>query len=127
MMTEDDDEYYPPVPPMTAGLGGKCPRCGRGALFDGFLKLKDHCPSCGFDYSQADSGDGPAVFVMFITGFVGVVLAFILRFGFGAPPWAVLLVAFAVTIGLTLGLLRPMKATLVALQYRNKAAEGRIE
>lgn len=123
----EEEEYYPPVSPMTAGLGGKCPRCGRGELFEGFLSLRATCPRCGLDYSKADSGDGPAVFIIFITGFVGVLLAFILRFGFGAPPWAVLLVACAVTVGLTFALLRPMKATLVALQYRNKAAEGRIE
>ncbi|MEM9234224.1 MAG: DUF983 domain-containing protein, partial [Pseudomonadota bacterium] len=102
-------------------------RCGRGQLFAGFLKMRDRCPSCDLDYAAADTGDGPAVFVIFITGFVGVLLAFILRFGFGAPPWAVLLIASVVTIGLTFALLRPMKATLVALQYRNKAAEGRIE
>ena len=123
----EDEEYYPPVSPMTAGLGGKCPRCSRGDLFAGFLSIRESCPRCGLDYSKADSGDGPAVFVIFITGFVGVLLAFIMRFGFGAPPWAVLLVASFVTVGLTFALLRPMKAILVALQYRNKAAEGRIE
>ncbi|RFB04889.1 DUF983 domain-containing protein [Parvularcula marina] len=123
----DEDDYYPPVSPMAAGMGGKCPRCGQGALYDGFLKLKTHCPSCGLDYAKADTGDGPAVFVIFITGFVGVLFAFILRFMFGAPAWLVLLLAFAITIGLTFMLLRPMKATLVALQYRNKAAEGRVD
>lgn len=123
----DEDNYYPPVSPMAVGMGGRCPRCGRGALFDGFLKLKGECPSCHLDYAKADTGDGPAVFVIFITGFVGVAFAFIMRFSFGAPPWAVLLVASIITIGLTLMLLRPMKATLVALQYRNKAAEGQIE
>ena len=122
-----DDDYYPPVSPMAAGMGCKCPRCGRGALFAGFLKLKETCPTCGLDYAAADTGDGPAVFVIFITGFVGVLAAFIVRFGFQAPPWAALLVASILIIWLTMVLLRPMKATLVALQYRNKAAEGRLE
>lgn len=75
----------------------------------------------------ADAGDGPAVFVIFITGFVGIVAALVARFGFDAPPWATLLIGFVIISGLTLGLLRPMKATLFALQYRNKAAEGRLE
>lgn len=123
----DEDDYYPPISPMAAGMASKCPRCGRGQLFDGFLKLRSSCPSCGYDYAKADTGDGPAVFVMFITGFVGVAFAFMLRFGFGAPPWAVLLVASLVTILLTFALLRPMKATLFALQYRNKAQEGELE
>lgn len=126
-MADDKHAYWPPVPPSQAGLAGKCPRCGRGGLFDGFLSLKTACPRCGLDYSQADAGDGPAVFVIFITGTLGVVAALILRFGFGAPPWAVLLLAVLITTGLTFALLRPMKGLLVALQYRNRAREGRIE
>lgn len=121
------DDYYPPVSPTRAGFAGKCPRCGRGALFDGFIKIKDTCPSCGLDFRIADSGDGPAVFVIFITGFVGVLFAFILQFVFQVPAFFVLLSAVVLTIVLTLMLLRPMKATLFALQYRNKAAEGRLE
>ncbi|WOI52844.1 DUF983 domain-containing protein [Parvularcula sp. LCG005] len=121
------EDYYPPLSASQTGLAGKCPRCGRGALFEGYLGLKDHCPSCGLDYSTADSGDGPAVFVMFITGFVGVAVAFILRFGFDAP----IVVAFGVSILLiallTAAILRPMKGVLVALQYKNKAQEGRLE
>ncbi|MEQ8748551.1 MAG: DUF983 domain-containing protein [Amphiplicatus sp.] len=83
--------YYPPVSPYAAGFGGKCPRCGQGALFKGFLGLQERCEACGLDYSKADSGDGPAVFVMFIVGFVAVALAFIARFVWEAPLWLALL------------------------------------
>lgn len=123
----EEKSYFPPVSPLSVGLGGKCPRCGRGDLYEGFLTLKTACPSCGLDYSMADSGDGPAVFVMFITGFLAVIAAFILLFVFQAPPWLALVISFVLTIWLTFALLRPMKATLIALQYRNKAAEGRLE
>lgn len=119
--------YYPPVSPYAAGFGGKCPRCGQGALFNGFLGLRDRCEACGLDYAQADSGDGPAVFVMFIVGFLAVALAFIARFVWEAPLWLAFLLSVAAAVGLTLLLLRPFKATLIALQYRNKAAEGRLE
>ncbi len=119
--------YYPPISPYAAGLGGKCPRCGQGELFDGFLGLKPACPVCALDYAKADSGDGPAVFVIFIVGFVAVALAFVARFVWYAPIW----LAFALSAGLAvimiLALLRPLKATLIALQYANKAAEGRLE
>jgi uncharacterized protein (DUF983 family) len=108
-------------------MAGRCPRCGQGNLFSGYLTIADRCAVCDLDYTIADSGDGPAVFVIFITGFAGVLAAFILRYVFSAPPWLVLLLAGAFTIGLTLLLLRPMKGTLFALQYRNKAAEGRLE
>lgn len=119
--------YWPPVSPYKAGLSGKCPRCGEGALFKSFLALKDRCEACGLDYSKADAGDGPAVFIIFIVGFVAVAAAFIARFVFYAPILVAFLVSAALAAGLALALLRPMKATLIALQYRHKAEEGRLE
>ena len=119
--------YYPPVSPYAAGFGGKCPRCGQGPLYAGFLKLHERCESCGLDYVKADSGDGPAVFVIFIVGFIAVALAFIVRFGLHAPMGVALLISAGFTIISILALLRPLKATMIALQYANKAAEGRLE
>lgn len=119
--------YYPPVSPYAAGFGGKCPRCGQGALFKSFLGLKDRCEVCDLDYSKADAGDGPAVFIMFIVGFVAVAVAFIARFVWFAPIVTSFLISGGVAIALSLALLRPFKATLVALQYRHKAEEGRLE
>lgn len=117
---------YPPVSPYAAGLAGKCPRCGQGALFEGFLGLRKNCACCGLDYAKADAGDGPAVFVIFIVGFVAVGAAFILKFAWYAPLWLAFAVSGALAIALTLALLRPLKAVLIALQYTNKAAEGRL-
>lgn len=119
--------YYPPVSPYAAGFGGKCPRCGQGPLFEGYLGLRKECESCRLDYAKADAGDGPAVFVIFIVGFVAVAAAFIMQFVFYAPMLISLGVSVAIAIGLTLALLRPLKATLIAIQYQNKAAEGRLD
>lgn len=119
--------YYPPVSPYAAGLGGKCPRCGQGALFEGYLKIRAVCPTCGLDYSKADAGDGPAVFVIFIVGFAAVALAFVARFVFFAPIAVAFLISGAFAVVVILAMLRPMKATLVALQYRHKAEEGRLQ
>lgn len=118
---------YPPVSPYAAGLKGACPRCGEGALFDGFLALQSRCGACGLDYAKADSGDGPAVFVIFIVGFLSVSLAVIVRYSFDAPIWAAFVVSALAAIAMILGLLRPLKATLIALQYRHKAEEGRLK
>jgi uncharacterized protein (DUF983 family) len=119
--------YYPPVSPFAAGLGGKCPRCGQGALFKSYIALKDRCDACGLDYSKADAGDGPAVFVMFIVGFIAVGVAFVARFVWYAPLFAAFLISGGVAIALSLALLRPLKATLIALQFKHKAEEGRLE
>jgi uncharacterized protein (DUF983 family) len=119
--------YYPPVSPFSAGIGGKCPRCGQGALFKSFIGLNERCTACGLDYAQADAGDGPAVFIMFIVGFIAVAAAFIARFVFLAPILTAFLISGGLAIGLSLALLRPMKGVMVALQYRHKAEEGRLE
>ena len=119
--------YYPPVSPISVGLAGKCPRCGQGALFGSFIGLKDKCDVCGLDYSKADAGDGPAVFIMFVVGFIAVAVAFVAQFVFFASILISFLISAFVAIALSLLLLRPFKGILVALQYKNKAEEGRLE
>lgn len=120
-------KHYPPVSPFAAGLGGKCPRCGQGPLFQSFLALNSRCDACGLDFSQADSGDGPAVFVIFLVGFLSVAIAFIARFVFFMSTGVAFGLSVAAAILLIAALLRPMKATMIALQFRNKAEEGRLE
>ena len=116
--------YYPPVSPYSAGLGCKCPRCGQGALFDGFLTVRSHCRQCRLDFSKGDSGDGPAVFAIFIVGFLAVGAAFILRFSLNAPIWLAFLLSSLFAIGLIALIMRPLKATMIALQFAHKAQEG---
>ena len=115
------------VSPYAAGLAGKCPRCGEGALFDGFLKLAPRCAACGLDFAEGDSGDGPAVFVIFLSGFAAVGVLFLARYAFEAPMWASFLAGAAAAALSTFGLLRPFKATLIALQYRHRAGEARLK
>jgi uncharacterized protein (DUF983 family) len=62
---------------ISRGLRGRCPQCGEGHLFRGFLTMRPRCESCGLDYSFADAGDGPAIFVILIGGFIVVFSALI--------------------------------------------------
>ena len=71
-MTDEDKALYPPLPPTRTGMRGLCPRCGEGRLFRGFLDVQPSCQVCGLDLAFADSGDGPAVFIMMIVGFIVV-------------------------------------------------------
>ena len=120
----------PPVTPVTSpvvsGLSGRCPRCGKGALFRGTLTLQDRCGDCGLDYAFIDSGDGPAVFAIFILGFFVLGGALWVEFTFLPPVWVHVLLWGILTPLLALGLLRVLKATLIALQFHNKAEEGRL-
>ena len=115
------------VSPYAAGFKRCCPRCGQGMLFAGFLKLRETCPHCGLSYAFADAGDGPAVFVMLIVGFIVCGGALWLEIKHSPPFW-VHAVLWAPLILVLAGMLLPMlKALLVALQYQNKAAVGRID
>jgi uncharacterized protein (DUF983 family) len=110
--------------PFRTGLACRCPRCGRGKLFKGFLGLQDRCSACGLDLSKADSGDGPAVFIMLLLGAVIVFLALMVEIRYTPPLWVHALIWPPLILGGAIGMLRPMKATLIALQYRNKASES---
>jgi uncharacterized protein (DUF983 family) len=111
---------------IVAGLSCACPRCGRGKLFQGFLALRPRCEVCGLDYSFADSGDGPAVFIMLIGGFIVVFAALIVEVVYRPPMWVHTALWLPLVLIVTLGPLRPMKGLLIALQYHHRAAEGRF-
>lgn len=121
------EPYMAPISPVAAALSCRCPRCGRGPLFKGFLDLAPSCTSCGLDYGFADSGDGPAVFIILFTGFLIVAMAFWVEATFAPPLWVHALLWFPSILAVSLGLLRPMKAFMVAQQYRHAAAEGRLD
>ncbi|KQT57667.1 hypothetical protein ASG52_23215 [Methylobacterium sp. Leaf456] len=112
--------------PITTGLRGRCPACGEGHLFRGFLAVRPACEICGQDFSRFDSADGPAFFVMSITGFVVAGTALWLEFAYEPPIWVHALVAGTLAVGLSLGLVRPLKGVLTAVQFANKAEQGRF-
>lgn len=122
-----DEAIYPPLPPTATGMRGRCPRCGKGRLFSGFLGVQPRCQACGLDFSFIDSGDGPAVFIIMIVGFIVVGLALYVEFTFAPPFWVHALLWVPLILGLSIGLLRPLKGFLIAQQYRHRAEEGRIE
>jgi uncharacterized protein (DUF983 family) len=111
--------------PILAGLAGRCPNCGKGPLFKGFIKVADRCRACGFDLKAADSGDGPAVFIILIVGCITVFGALFADLAWRPPIWALLAGALGSTLVLSLLLLRPFKGVLVALQFHHRASEAR--
>ena len=122
----DDDRSSLRVPIMR-GLAGRCPRCGKGKLFEGFLTLRPRCESAASTYSFADAADGPALFVMFLSGFmVAGSRAWRSRRSIPPPYWVHAVLWIPLILITTLGPLRPMKGLMIALQYHHKAAEGRL-
>jgi uncharacterized protein (DUF983 family) len=117
------DDRAAAVSPLRAGLTCTCPRCGRGRLFQGYLTVVERCAVCGLPLRGNDSGDGPAVFLIFILGAVAVPLVFWIDRAFDVPVWVPGLIGGAVTILLAAALLRPIKAFVLALQYRHRRGD----
>jgi uncharacterized protein (DUF983 family) len=110
--------------PLLAGLAGRCPNCGEGHLFEGFLKVAPACEACGYDLAKADSGDGPAVFVILVAGFIVAFAALFTEVAFSPPVWVHLILWLPATLILCLALLRPFKGVMLAAQFMNKASEA---
>jgi uncharacterized protein (DUF983 family) len=94
-------------------------------LFDGYIKLRPSCPSCHLDYAMFDAGDGPAVFGILIVGAIVAGLALWVEFTFSPPYWVHAVLWVPLIVILSLGFLRLSKSTLLVLQYKHKAGEGR--
>jgi uncharacterized protein (DUF983 family) len=121
------DETLPTVTESALrGLACRCPRCGRGKLYAGFLTLRPSCESCGLDYVFIDAGDGPAVFIIMLAGAIVVACALIVEVKYQPPFWLHAALWLPLILATTLLPLRSMKALLIALQFYHKAAEGRL-
>lgn len=106
---------------MRSGVLGRCPACDGGPLFRGFLKTVERCGACGFDFGRVNTGDGAAVFIMQVAGALVVFPALYVQIAYSPPIWAMLAVAAPLTAGLALGLMRPGKGAMIALQMGGAA------
>lgn len=114
------------APFLQAALMCRCPRCGKGRLFRGLLTVRDRCPVCNLGLQGHDAGDGPAVAVIFLLGTIVMALAFWVEFRFSPPLWVHVILWPAVILPLALGMMRPLKAAVIGLQYRHRASEMRL-
>ena len=116
---------YPPVTVLQSALRGlacRCPRCGKGRLYAGFLDLRPSCEACGLDYTFIDSGDGPAIFIIMLAGAIVVACALIVEVKYQPPLWLHAVLWLPLILATTLLPLRAMKSLLIALQFHHKAA-----
>ncbi len=118
---------YPMLLPTHTGMKGKCPRCGQGQLFDGYLTVAKSCKACGLDYSFGDAGDGATWFVMLFTCVVGVGTILGVEIGYSPPWWVHVLLGIPLLVLMPLALLRPIKGLLLAQQWKMDARQGQLE
>ena len=103
-------------------LGCRCPRCGRGSLFQGLLTVRSACNACGLDFGTCDTGDGAASALVLVLGAVTVGMVFWVD-RFHPPAWVYAAFWPVVAILLAAGLMRPLKAALIAQHYRHRSRE----
>jgi uncharacterized protein (DUF983 family) len=125
-MTDPRQQDWPALDPVRTGIRGRCPRCGEGRLFDGFLTLRERCEVCGLGYDFADPADGPAFFVICFACVPAVTFALLLEILAEPPFWVHLLTSLPVLLATCILPLRPLKGWLIASQYVHNAREGRI-
>jgi|TARA_R110002012_G_scaffold24411_1_gene81560 uncharacterized protein (DUF983 family) len=120
-----NDDEWPPIPPTKVGILGKCPRCGQGHMFDGFLKIAKNCEVCGLDFSFADPADGPAFFVICFACIPSLIMGIWIEMAYQAPYWVHVFTTLPFLLLTCIPPLRPMKGWLIASQYYYKATEGK--
>ncbi len=123
----DSSSYYDAPSPLSVAVRPRCPQCGQGRLFSGYLTFAPHCSECNHDFSAIDAGDGPAVFVVLLAGFCLVAAALYVEVRFQPAYWLHAVLWLPTGIILPLILLRPMKAWLAAKQFQKNAALGQLD
>lgn len=115
-----DSAARPAGPAIANGLLRKCPACGCGAMFDGFLSVADSCPSCGEALRHHRADDAPAWATMLIVGHLMVPLILAARAWLDLPVWAQMTIWPLVALGLCLALLPRVKGAVVAYQWAHR-------
>ena len=102
---------------LLAGLKCKCPNCGDGAIFDGYLTIRDACPDCGQELHHHQADDAPPYFAITIVGHIVVSLVVIVESQYRPALWIHAALWIPLTIMLALAFLRPIKGAIVAYQW----------
>lgn len=108
-----------PLPPLLTALGrglkGRCPVCGKGPVFNGYLRVVTHCRNCAAPLGEVRSDDVPPYFTIVIVGHLIIPGMLILEQTEAPPLWVHIAIWVPLTLALTLLLLRPVKGATVGL------------
>ena len=126
-MTQSNNPSYPSIPTVDVGFKSCCPRCGQGKLYDGLLEPAKKCNACDLDFSFIDAGDGPAIFVIMILGFVVLGLALIVDNAFMPPVWVHVMLWLPLISIAGIYAMRVIKGMLIAQQFTHNARQGELD
>lgn len=119
--TPSDPAPDQPVwPAVRRGLRRRCPRCGQGHLFEGYLKVASSCPSCRLDLTHQRADDGPAYLTILIVGHLMVPIIHILWSNFRPDPVVMATILSVICVTLSLYLLPRLKGVVIAVQWAKR-------
>lgn len=111
-----------PVPSLlaalTRGAANRCPSCGQGSLFRGYLRVAERCGACGAPVGRVRADDAPPYFTIFIVGHIVIPLMLMAERGYAPSSWTMAAVFLPLTLLMSLVLLRPVKGATVGLMMR---------
>jgi uncharacterized protein (DUF983 family) len=105
---------------LRRGASGRCPACGEGSIFRGYLKPQPQCPKCGEDLLQYRADDAPAYFTILIVGHILVPAILMVEMTYHPAASLHLILWIPATLSLTFLLLPRIKGALIGLQWALK-------
>lgn len=116
----DDGAERPTKPAMLRGFRRRCPKCGQGQMFQGYLKVTDRCPVCDEELMHHRADDGPAYLVILLVGHFLAPVIHVMWTAFRPEPLVMATVLTVTAVGLCLYLLPRMKGLVVGIQWARR-------
>jgi len=117
---DDLGEERPLWPAVRLGFRRRCPNCGTGNIFNGYLSVRDHCPVCEEELFHQRADDGPAYLTILLVGHLLAPLILIVYSTFEPDPLIMASVFSVGTVALSLYLLPRLKGMMIAFQWAKR-------
>ena len=119
-MTETTEGYRPTGLAMRRGAMRRCPACGEGRLFEGYLKVRDHCPHCGEALHHQRADDGPAYLTILLVSHLGAPLLLWVFLTYQPSPVSMLIGFSLGAVLLSLIFLPMIKGAMIGAQWARR-------
>lgn len=102
---------------LLRGFRRRCPSCGIGGIFSGYVSVNQHCANCGLELGAYRSDDAPAYFTIVLVGHFIVPSMLILEQTIHPAMWIHMVTWLPLTLVMTLALLPRVKGALLGAQW----------
>ncbi len=123
-MPADDGETRSVWTGMKRGMKRRCPHCGEGKLFAGYLKVEPVCTACGHANGLYRADDGPAYFTILLVGHLIVAPLLALSFIASMSPILIIVLGLPLTAAATLAALPYIKGAWIGVLWGTRASPG---